>query len=78
MKVIVDWSARFTSEIVLPPSDLEKIQEAGISLDDGQAIAKWVSDQEWLAEDAKDSIIQTTDFETVGIEVQDDNGTVVL
>lgn len=77
MKVIVDWFARFTSEIELLPSDLKKIQKAGISLEDGQAIARWVSDQKWLPEDAQDSIIQTTDFEAYDIEVTDDNGTVV-
>lgn len=72
MKVIVDWTARFTSEIELLPSDLEKIKKEGISLDDGQSITRWLRQQEWLADDVKDGIFQTHVFETGDIEVQDD------
>lgn len=78
MKVIVDWVGRFTSEVELLPSDLARIKKAGVSLEDGQAVAGWVKAQEWLADDAKDSIFQTNDFMVKDIEVQDDDGTVVF
>lgn len=77
MKVIVDWTARFTSEIELLPSDLEKIKKEGISLDDGQSITRWLRQQEWLADDVKDGIFETSDFEDYDIEVQGDNGKLV-
>lgn len=78
MKVTVDWTARFTSEIELLPSDLEKIRAEGISLDDGWTIRNWLRQQTWLSDDARDGILQMTDFEDTNIEVLTDDGTVVF
>jgi hypothetical protein len=78
LKVIVDWSGQFVSQIELLDSDLEALNEAGISWEDGAGIEKWLRKQEWLKEELRDTIFESYTPSVGDVEVQDDDGTVVI
>ncbi len=78
MKAVVTWQQVTRTEVELTDEDLDDMVAKGIDLEDGPAIARYIREQDWLA----DYLVDDNWFErdapdVIDIEPQDDDGTLL-